>query len=119
MDEYIVDPDFMRGFLIYFKNGQLHREAGPAIISIIDKEEYSYSEDKDLYREGKVKLDIFTKMRVLANIASSTNNKNVSYFIDGELFSKEKFYRIKLNKFKKELDNELITNKIETKKLKI
>jgi len=48
-DEYIVYVEEI-GNRFYYKNGKLHREAGPAYVPWCDKEKYTGLSDQDLYK---------------------------------------------------------------------
>jgi hypothetical protein len=106
----------MNGFLIYLKNGKLHREAGPAIFRFQEKDKYSYEKDKNLYKNETKKIDAITKIRILANVGDINNKKGVSYYLEGKYYSKKEF---DIFTFNKELTEELSINKANHKKIKI
>ncbi len=49
MDEYIVYVE-ETGNRFYYKNGKLHREAGPAYVPWREKDKYTGLSDQDLYK---------------------------------------------------------------------
>lgn len=103
-------------FIAYYKNGNLHREIGPAVYHIEEKDKYFNLADKDLYKEN---AEITSKSLIVIYMlvhANSTPEELTSFFLnDNEITSKE-FYADLTHK---ELQQELVTNKTLSKKLKV
>ena len=110
---YVVEDDF----IAHFKNGLLHREAGPAVYHIKLKDKYSNLEDKDLYslKVLKVSPGNIIIFYTLTKYYEDPDQVTTFYLEDKELTAKE-FYSIK---DQKELEQELGINKSTTKKIKL
>jgi hypothetical protein len=119
MDKYILqDNGFNYAFM---KNGQLHREIGPALfwkdnkkvedlLNLADKNLYTLQykdlndEEKDSYRTARI---VFSR-------------DTVHYHIEGVKYSEENFYSfVKAQNLQKELEGELPIWEIKEKKTKV
>lgn len=100
------------GTRVYYKNGLIHREAGPAVVRVEDIELYTNLSDKGLHEETfkQVANDMFC--------ASHKDYKsNVSsYFLEGKLYEQDEFDIIIFNK---RLEKELPLSELNDKKVKI
>jgi hypothetical protein len=128
-DEYTVE--IMNGFLYrYFKNGKLHREAGPATFSTQNKQ-YINLGDEHLYIvkiisnnsaadtfQGLYQHLMTTEVKgssansTMTTVLKSFNELMTSYHLDGVRYDKNEFDILIL---KRNLSNELIDNNQETK----
>lgn len=106
-DEYFIL--LRNGFYYYYKNKELHREAGPAFFAEEYKDDYFYLDDKNIYKINDGKKEIITNL-VLEIIGMP------SYFLNGVGYEKEKFEKIVLSN---QLNKELTNNNKNKKKLKI
>jgi hypothetical protein len=110
MDEYIVIIEKF-GNRLYYKNGHLHREFGPACVPWELKEEFTGLKDEGLYKK-------IIRNRS-GNYTYNPNNKE-SYYLEGIGYGKEEFSQIILaKKLQDELNLELKHPQAEKKKLKI
>jgi hypothetical protein len=112
-DKYwIVESSYT---LRYFKNGQFHREAGPAFLLKTDKNFNNYINlgDDHLYQDKRKQISIIENMEK-QHIGPLPHSSE--YYLEGIQYSKEEFYAIKIQK---ELEQELPTSKLNTKKVKV
>jgi hypothetical protein len=119
MDEYILKRGFGgEGAYFFYKNGLLHREAGPAYISEEEIEEnspYLNIVDEHLYKKE------ILEQRWPEDFKEEVLFKKdyyivLSHSLFGIPYSKEEFNILVLQN---QLDKELNTNKTKDKKLKI
>jgi len=141
MDKYTLQIKDRCQF--YYKNGKLHREAGPAIVIEEDINKFTNLADKDLYIEIKKESSIVENISETGKGKSKINSKalrsitlnktsypvitfespieyiyetNSSYWLEGVLYSKKEFDSILL---KKEMDKDLPITEIKDKKIKL
>lgn len=106
-DQYIVNN--LGRFVCYYKNGKLHREAGPAVYLMTDKDKYCplILEDKNLYQLGDIKVGSLPASIIL----NMGNKKEVYYYLEGISYTKKEFNAILDKKnLNKELELELSKN---------
>jgi hypothetical protein len=110
---YVVEDDF----IAYFKNGKLHRKAGPAVYHIKLKEKYFNLKDKDLYNLKVLKStpDNVIIFHMLAKYHKEPEGVTTFYLEDIEYIEKD-FYTLM---DREQLEKELNTNQSTIKKLKI
>lgn len=105
MDEYIVKKCYNgKGGFFYYKNGKLHREAGPAII-------FPKLKDNDLGDDNLYKEEIVSTMNPYGYFAQYVvedryEKTPAKYYIEGKPYTQKEFQEIKA---KLELKNELYT----------
>lgn len=123
-DEYVVIISGNKS-KHYYKNGLLHREVGPAIVTSYNKETYSGLSDEHLYKE--VLVQSFTPsgykpIYVTEEIEDSPRMpyRKAIYYLDGNAYAKRDFdKRITQMNLKNDLNTELLVNQSNTKKPKI
>ncbi len=111
MDEYIVKKcSNGEGKFFYYKNGKLHREAGPAVVIVPKKEEFTNLGDEHLYKE-EIIAEHNPKDYQTLFIESVEKNATVTvaayHYLEGKPYTEEEFQIIKA---KNELDKELPTD---------
>lgn len=118
-DEYVLKRGFGGdGAYFFYKNGLLHREAGPAYISEEEIEEnssYLNIVDEGLYKKEIMELrwpDDFKEEIVF----EKNYYRVLSHYLFGQPYSEEEFNIIVA---KNQLDKNLDTNNTKQKKLKI
>jgi hypothetical protein len=114
-DEYTI---YIRqdGVQFYCKNGKFHRESGPAIVSVKDKDRYAKLLEENMYKE---KLSSYVQLarlslklkKVPTEVMSAKSDTR--YFLNNVEYSKQEFNAITLQK---ELSQE---NKTEYKRPKL
>jgi hypothetical protein len=126
---------FSEGYRFYFKNNQLHREAGLAIIGHINARKKNYEDlyvnlgDETLYKKIFIKSrnkkqDFFIfKFMDSSEVIMTSPIKYIydsDYYLNGIKFDGKEFTEHKIIKFKKELSNELsVIQSNKTKKPKV
>lgn len=125
MDNYVVKKaNNGKGFFFYYKNGQLHREAGPAIV-FAKKEDNNFG-DHDLYKEELIGefnpygFDQYPET-VIENPSTLFAQPSIArYYLEGRSYSKIDFEEAKQKLvLKNELNKELETNQSNKQKNKI
>jgi hypothetical protein len=123
-DEYLVynNPNSNADF--YYKNKQLHREMGPAIVVHKDKDKYSNLSDKKLYK--RVTEPVVPETMITHIVQDYQNDIKFikkpfvpycsAYLLEGKDYEKQEFDAIILEK---ELSQVVPNNPIKVKKLKI
>ena len=118
-DEFIVIIEKM-GNRFYYKNGILHREAGPAYVPWKLKEEFTGLADQELYKKV---FQLHAKEDEYDGFASDgspitmrARPDYVCYHLDGKEYQLEEFNAIMLEK---ELSKEIPKQEVKTKKVKI
>lgn len=118
-DEYIVIIEKI-GNRFYYKNGQLHRESGPAYVPWKLKEEFTGLEDQELYQKVFKQHAKESEYESYASdgttILARARPDYPCYHLNGKEYNKEQFDSIIL---KQELDAQLNKNELSPKKLKI
>jgi hypothetical protein len=125
-DEYLVYNNPSNNADFYYKNGKLHREAGPAIVINKDIEKYSNLSDKKLY--VRVNEPVVPERMVTEIIMGFKNEiEHVKrpwkpdfsfYFLEGKPYTKEEHAALVLEKELSETSS-LNQSQQKTKKLKI
>jgi nitrous oxide reductase len=116
---YIIEDN---GYILTFKkDGVIHRDAGPAVFWTKSKKTKNYLnlEDKNLY---KIKIkELSPKEQDFWMVSMFHRNmEEVSYYLDGNMYSEEEFTNIlKRKSLSDQLEKELPIRKNLTKKLKI
>jgi hypothetical protein len=110
-DEYIVVIEKI-GNRFYYKNGQLHREAGPAYVNWEGKEKFTGLEDQELYKKVfKENTDEYYSYVETneqgAEIIKKLRPTYECYHLDGIEYSKAEFNCIIALQKAEELDKEL------------
>jgi hypothetical protein len=130
MDNYIVKIcQSGKGGFYFYKNDMLHREAGPAVLKNMTKDEFDQLDDKELYQKeitntllppGYQANFLFEKPLAYDNSGYGGSIVDAIYYLDGEPFLEEEFKRnISKIKLKDELSQELSISKELTQKAKI
>jgi hypothetical protein len=106
--------------IYFFKNGKLHREAGPAIVLNKDIEKYTNLSDKVLYKLIDKPLypplvDPYSAENFNASFQNIISNDS-EYYLEGKEYTEDEF---KVLMLKKELDSQLHTNDTISRKPKI
>lgn len=106
MDEYILKKcSFGTGTYFYYKNGLLHREAGPAIVSAynisrIKPNKYPHLNDSHLYKQEIVN-EIAPKNYIGIQITEEGQQglcheiTDAVYYLEGEPYTKKQFEKVK------------------------
>lgn len=130
MDNYIVKIcQNGKGGCYFYKNNVLHREAGPAVLKNITKNEFEQLADKDLYQE-EIIPELFPSDYQISFLEEPppANDKSgfagsiidAIYYLDGVPILEEEF---KINrsriKLKDELSTELSLSQSSNKKSKV
>jgi hypothetical protein len=119
-DEYIVKIH-NDGTHFYYKNKQLHREVGPAIISPKDIQKYKDLSDEHLYQKVHVKIPplkgkistIYTENGSILSYESPIEHVySTAYYLNNIPYLENEFNAIMLEK-------ELQKNNSQSKKLKL
>lgn len=127
MDEYIVKKcSYGNGVYFYYKNGKLHREAGPAIVSSYDIGRIKGRKPKDesLYKEEIVKESVPIE-HINVDVVDDSNVLcpelyPATYYLEGQAYTKKQFDELKaIIDMKNELSTELLVNENHSKKVKI
>ncbi len=113
-DEYLVYTNPKDNTDYYYKNGQLHREEGPAILVENDKHLYSNLSDKKLYKQI---TGVLTE-EMTETVSERNWNEEIKtyqrpiyywssrYYLDNKEYKKEEFYSLMLEKeLNKDLKN--------------
>lgn len=123
-DEYLFywrDKGEMFETVYYYKNGKLHRDAGPAIASFSDIYKYK-NLDSHLYKESLVPIfnptisDFIQETSPDGNIIVKEEEIPLvyidsCYYLDDKEYSKKAFRKLKSKKvLKTELEKELLQN---------
>lgn len=91
----------------YYKNENLHREAGPAIVFSKDKEKYTNLGDEGLYKKTYEPVvserEEKTLISIVVYLMSQAYNDS-EFYLQGKKYSKEEFNIIM---FKEKMDKEL------------
>jgi len=122
-DEYLVYRNPRNNADYYYKNKQLHREDGPAIVVEDEKDLYSNLSDKNLYKRVNEQVveevfEVYSECNYNGDITTGKryfNPKSSCYYLNAIEYSKEELYAFILEK---ELNKE-INNKKQIKKLKL
>ena len=116
---YIIEDN---GYILTFKkDGVIHRDAGPAVFWTKNKKTKNYLNlnDKNLY---KIKIkELSPKEQDFWSISMFHGNmEDVSYYLDGTMYSEEEFDTIlKRKNLSDQLQKELPIKQVTTKVLKI
>lgn len=115
------------GAYFYYKNGLLHREAGPAIVTVSNMEELTSLGDEYLYQEEILSTQfpegyIVERQNEIQNI-----NGNLTlvfaiamFYLEGKPYTQQDFEEIKSKlDLKNELITELPSKKINNKQIKV
>lgn len=95
----------------FFTNGYLHREKGPALFLIEEKDKHLNLGDEHLYQEVNTEDKKDTLQNFIRNMISLTGQKAFYYLYDIQ-YPKDKFDSIILNhELQQELPSKNITNK--------
>lgn len=117
---------FKSGERFYFKNNELHREAGFAIVSPLFLNKENLAVDEELYTKvfpKNARGDYFTfkfgdgTKKVLASPKSYMYAS--SYYLNGRVCSEQQFKEYHIQKLQEELQNQLSKNETAIKKLKL
>lgn len=127
MDEYIVKKcSYGKGVYFYYKNGKLHRENGPAIVSSYDIGRIKGRKPKDesLYKEEIVKESVPIEHMNIHIVDDSPGLcpeiYPATYYLEGQAYTKKQFDELKAKiDIKNELSSELSVTLSKTKKAKI
>lgn len=109
------------GLIYYFKDGLLHRENGPAIISEKHKEQYLNLGDEDLYKPSQSGTSVIDDRLLAFILLSHAATPEINfYYLNGVHHTEEEFNSIlDKKKLHKDLNNDLISNQNNSKKLKV
>lgn len=128
MDEYVVKKCLNgNGSYFYYKNNQLHREVGPAIVTLENKEECINLGDENLYKEEIISEEFpHNYNREYINEIEMIDGRLAQvytipiFYLHGKPYSYKNFEEI-LEKLelKNELMEELPTTQNNTKKPKV
>lgn len=103
-------------YICYFKNGELHRENGPAVYLPEDKSKYDNVADKDLYKSATIDQGI-KEIFILFDFRQGTPPY---YYLEGTEYDKQTFDAIiEKQQIQKDLSVELSTSQINMKRTKI
>lgn len=123
-EQYIVKKCFNgNGFYFYYKNGKLHREAGPAIVR--NPETLHKLGDEHLYKEEIIPTFLpegYTHAEAVEDPSGLCPEITVAvYYVEGNPCPKREFSNLKKIMLNKTLNDELPINatNTEVKKLKI
>ncbi len=121
MDEYIIEDN---NYVIrFFRNGLLHREAGPAIFYKKYESQHLNLGDEHLYVIKKVETTQEEKEKWGSPYDHKYKESMAIYMIYGKPFIKENFdleiKKIQAERMQEQLNKELLTNKDKIKKTKI
>jgi hypothetical protein len=120
-DEYIVYiNDYKTRY--YYKNGKLHREAGPAVVRGSHIENYQGLVDKYPYKEILLHTYEAPKGYESQDLQYEDNLSwyTAMYYLEGKPYSQKEFEKIKLAlDLNNELSSELASNQSNHKKSKI
>lgn len=128
MDNYVVKKcGGANGTHFYYKNGLLHREAGPAILSRYKRKFFSNLGDEGLYKEEILQedqpsdydIDIINELE--ENVDDIMDMVVVAkYYLEGQAYASHEFKDIVTKlALKNELDNELASSIHNNKRVKI
>lgn len=128
MNNYVVKKfGGANGDHFYYKNGLLHREAGPAILSRFKRRFFQNLGDEGLYKEeilqgnspSDYEPEIITELS--ENIDNISDTMMVAiYYLEGQAYTSDEFKDIKAKlDLKKELYSELDSSSNSIKKAKI
>lgn len=107
-DQYVVRT--INKFVCHYKNGKLHREAGPAIYSLKAKSKYDDLEDKNLYQPSTILPFSIGNLPVSIGL-NMGSQKEAYYYIDGVSYTDKEFNSLLEKKdLKIELDTDLNQN---------
>jgi hypothetical protein len=115
------------GACFFYKNGLLHREVGPAVVTLANRDEFLNLGDESLYKETPIDSK-FPNGYKPENIFVEDNikGKNVLvysiaiYYLNGQAYSYKEFEEAKIKlDLKKELDKELDTSQSNIKRSKV
>jgi len=127
-EEYIVQKcKNGKGSLFFYKNGLLHREAGPAIVTFPNRKTLTKLGDENLYKEKIVKSDFPEHYSPDPIDKSELINGKIAlihsiaiFYLEGKPYSQEEFEQIKGTFIlKNELSKELLESDKLTKKVKL
>lgn len=124
MNEYVIKKCLNgEGTYFFFKNGKLHREAGPAVLTAKTRENLPQFGDEHLYKEEVLEERQPDNYKTLFFESVEGNGSRIVsiaayHYIEGEAYREEEFEIIKA---KNDLENELNNNPsiIKNKKPKI
>jgi hypothetical protein len=118
-DEYQFYTDYY-GKIYYYKNRQLYREAGPAIVVAKEKDKYSNLDDKDLYKPINFPIlkwgDNKSGNSQITQIVVELMMGHSEYYLEDVKYTESEFKSLML---KKELDGQLRENDAVSKKFKL
>jgi hypothetical protein len=127
-DTYIVKRTMDgTGACFFYKNGLLHREAGPAIVTLSDRDTCLQLGDEHLYKEESIsgnfpedyKFEYILENKYIDGRKAQVHTIPVCY-LDGKPYSNEEFQEIKTKlDLKTELNSELPSIHSNNKKAKI
>lgn len=98
----------------FYKNGKLHREAGPSIVKDVEKDKYLKLGDEHLYKEVYLENGIGaykSYFRVVEHTFRTLLLPGI-YYLEGQVYSEKEFMA-------KQLEKEMHTNKNQSKKSKL
>jgi hypothetical protein len=127
MDEYILKKCSLgEGDFFYYKNGKLHREDGPAIVSQDDRRINKHAESSSEYKIVILKEVMpkdYTPQYIFEELRKSIISmvrRSAKYYLEGEPYSSKEFEEIKAKlELKDELSIELSSNTSNSKKVKV
>jgi hypothetical protein len=114
---------FKSGERFYFKNNELHREAGFAIVSTLSSSKDNNAVDEHLYDKVLARNSTGNYFTFKFADGSQTRLKSPvrymyasAYYLDDKIYSEQEF---KIAKLQDELQEQLPTNETAIKKLKL
>lgn len=127
-DNYIVKRTRNgTGAYFFYKNGTLHREAGPAIVTLSNREHFLQLGDENLYKEEHVNRDLpngysyeyIQEEEIIDGRLTQVSSIPI-FYLNGQPYTEKEFNKIKLTlELKKELNNELLSPTTYVKKAKV
>jgi hypothetical protein len=115
------------GACFFYKNGLLHRELGPAIVTLANRDDLLNLGDEYLYKEISIDSKFpndYIPIYILENQCINDRMTQVYsiavYYLNGQAYSKKEFNEAKIKlDLKKELDKELNIVQSNIKKTKV
>lgn len=127
-DNYIVKRTRNgTGACFFYKNGTLHREAGPAIVTLSNREHFLQLGDEELYKEEHISTDFpdgysyeYLQQEEIIDGHLAKFTTIPIFYLNGQPYTEEEFNKIKLTlELKNELNNELLSSTNSVKKAKV
>jgi hypothetical protein len=78
----------LKNHICYFKNGDLHREDGPAFFPITDKDKYFNPKDKKFWLENALHVLGWAKLFTFSLKYTNGNADEIGYMLDGVKYDK-------------------------------